>query len=141
MRDERLQVEWVARGRYPLGVAASSDIVTEFLKAGAPLAEVTPVEGTYVTSGSGAVAFVEKAPHQNAAKIFINWLLSREGQTIFSKAMGRQSAREDVPTDFLLPSRIRQPGGKYVRTDDEEWRLAMPKKFEIAREIFGQLMK
>lgn len=141
LKDERLQVEWIARGRYPVGVAASSDIVTEFLKVGAPLVEHTPREGTYVTSGSGSVSFVEKAPHPNAARLFINWLVSREGQTIFARTMGRQSAREDVPTDFLLPTRIRQPGLKYVRTDDEEWRLGMNRRMETAREIFAPLKK
>lgn len=141
VRDERLHADWIARGRYSIGIAASSDIVTEFLEAGAPLGEVIPVEGASITSGSGTVGALAKAPHPYASRLFINWLLSREGVTVFSKAMGRQSTREDVTTDFIPSTRVRQSGIRYVRTDDEEWRVGMPQRFEKARGIFGPLMR
>jgi len=38
------------------------------------------------------------APHPNAAKVFINWLLSREGQEVFSRAMGQPTRRLEVDT-------------------------------------------
>jgi len=59
-----------------------------------------------------------------------------------SKLIGAQSARLDVPTDFLDPKMVRHPGGKYFSTITEaayrqkvEWGKKMPK------DIFGKLMK
>ena len=52
----------------------------EFIRAGAPIAYGKAVkEGTYLSAGS-AMAMINNAPHPNAAKIFVNWFLSREGQ-------------------------------------------------------------
>ena len=36
--------------------------------------------GTHVGAGSGTIMLMNKAPHPNAAAIFINWLLSKDGQ-------------------------------------------------------------
>ena len=46
----------------------------------------------------------------DAAKIYINWLLSKEGQIPFVKATGYISKRLDVPTDHAPAWRIPQPG-------------------------------
>jgi ABC-type Fe3+ transport system substrate-binding protein len=48
-----------------------------------------PKEGTYRSCGSGALSVVRGAPYSNAAKLFVNWLLSKEAQEIYSKAMGQ----------------------------------------------------
>jgi hypothetical protein len=41
------------------------------------------------------------APYPNAAKVFLNWLLSREGQIALQKLVenGRNSLRIDIPKD------------------------------------------
>jgi ABC-type Fe3+ transport system substrate-binding protein len=59
-------------------------------------------EGTYTSCGSGALSVVKNSPHPNATKIFINWLLSKEGQEIYGKAMGQGTRRLDVDTKWLL---------------------------------------
>lgn len=82
-----------------------------------------------------------KAPHPNAARLFINWLLSREGQTVFSKAVGQQSGRVDVPLDHLDPQQIRNPSMKYYFADTEEFLSKQPEQAKMAQEIFGQLIK
>lgn len=140
MRDARLAVEWVAHGKYPLGVSLQSPIVTEFQKAGAPLIQISPVEGDYITSGFGTVSVVKGAPHKNAAILFLNWLLSREGLLVWSKSELRQSARVDIPIDFLDKIHVRQPGIRYVSGDDEELLLEQLKQAELAREIFRPLL-
>ncbi|MBI4332106.1 MAG: extracellular solute-binding protein [Chloroflexi bacterium] len=140
-RDRRLAVEWIARGKYPVGVAASDGFVAEFVALGAPIAPIVPKEGTWISAGAGVVSIAAKAPHRNAAKLFINWLLSPEGQTIYSKAQGTPSNRVDVATDHLPPYKIRQAGVNYVSTNDEESLLALPQKQKEAREIFGPLLK
>lgn len=114
VRDQRLQVEWLAQRKFPIGLFCKSDPIAEFVKAGAPIKELIPIEGQALTSGSGNLPLVDGAAHPYAASLFINWLLSKEGQILFSKASLVQSAREDIPTDYLDPVKLRQPGVKYM---------------------------
>jgi ABC-type Fe3+ transport system substrate-binding protein len=44
---------------------------------------------------------IKNPPHPNAAKVFANWLLGRDGQEIFSRSMGIGSRRLDVDTKWL----------------------------------------
>lgn len=142
VRDQRLQVEWLAHGKYPIGLFCKSDPIAEFVKAGAPLKELIPPEGQALTSGSGNLSLIEGAPHPNAARLFINWLLSKEGQMLFSRASLVQSAREDIPTDFLDPVKMRAPGVKYLWAETEEILLKLGNEQRpIFKEIFGPLIK
>ncbi len=62
---------------------------------GAPVAFVFPEEGLVATPGVwGAVA---DAPHPEASKLFVDWLLSAPGQTALEKVMLVSSPRADVP--------------------------------------------
>ncbi len=101
-RDHRSQAESVARGKY--AIALGTDTVTRqfVMTPGMPL-EMTKVmkEGTYNTTGSWAMSLLDRPPHPNAAIVFINWLLSREGQTVMSVHGSVASRRLDVPTDHL----------------------------------------
>jgi ABC-type Fe3+ transport system substrate-binding protein len=58
-------------------------------------------EGAHANNGSGVVTIVKNPPHANAAKIFVNWLLSKEGQELYGKAMTQGSRRLDVSTAWL----------------------------------------
>ncbi len=140
-KDERLMGEWVAHGKYPVAMAISADNTTEFIAAGAPVDAITPVEGTYTSASTGSVLMLKNPPHPNAAKLVANWLLTKEGGYIFAKAFGTQSARVDVPADFLPPSRVRQSGVKYVSTDNEEYIAKKNEYLKTAKQIFGDLMK
>ena len=46
--------------------------------------------------GLGPVGFVANAPHPNAGRVFIDWLLSKDGQQTIVDVSGRPSARTDV---------------------------------------------
>ncbi len=140
-RDQRLQVEWISHGKYPIAIGAQPSTVGQFIKDGAPLKLITPKEGTFVTSGAGNIALINKAPHPNAAKLFINWLLTREGQTIFSEATNFQSARNDMPVSYLDAERVRKEGVKYFSIIPEEFIKTFPEHIQVAREIFGPLLK
>lgn len=139
-RDPRLQTEWVARGKYPVAIGSKIDIVKEFIQAGAPISAVPTVEGTYLTGSGGGVALMNKAPHPRAAALFINWLLSREGQIVASQAYGGQSAREDIPTDFLEPYEVRQPGVKYQNQVQQDESVGS-KYRKLAGEMYRHLLK
>lgn len=140
-RDGRLQTEWLARGKSLIQIGPYSEVIAEFQKTGIPLKYVVPSEGTYLTSGYGTMSLINKARNPNAAKVFINWILTQEGSTLLAKGIGAQSARVDVPTDFLDSARIRDPQTKYISGDDEEYLMKEPEYYILAREIFAQQLK
>ena len=77
------------------------------------------LEGTIFTNN--ALAAVKDGPHPNAAKVFVNWLLSPEGQNVFVKAQLLTPVRKDVP-DFV-PSFLQIEPIRVVTTtvdDDRE---------------------
>jgi ABC-type Fe3+ transport system substrate-binding protein len=73
-----------------------------FIQAGLPVKPLpTPQEGTYTTGGSGHLTIIKNPPHPNATKVFVNWLLTKEGQEVFSKALGQGTRRLDIDTKWL----------------------------------------
>ncbi len=136
-RDGRLVVDGLAKEKYAISLAPLSEIVAEYKRAGAPLIHLQPVEGASLATGHGGLALINNAPHPNASKIFINWLLSKEGITLFSKSNDVHSLREDVSTDFLSAEGVRQPGLRYYWTDQEEFLLKETTLYAQGREIFG----
>ncbi len=141
LRDQRLMVEWIAKGKYPILLGYDEIASAEFVNAGAPIGVLDLPEGGYITQGSGAISLLTKAPHPNAARVAINWVLSQEGGAMLSKAMDSQSARVDVPSDFLPPARLRQPGKKYADAIPEDYQGLKLKYLDVAKEIFGPYMK
>ncbi len=142
IRDQRLQVDWLAKGKYSILVFPSNTPMTEYLEVGAPVAYALTKEGTYLSTDAGAINLVNRAPHPNAAKVLLNWIPSREGLSLIYKARGVQSARVDVPTEGIDPQLVRKPGVSYfVGADSEEWLSRDPEFKKAAEEIFGYLIK
>ena len=46
---------------------------------------------------------MKQAPHPNAAKVFQDFLYSKEGQTLIGEAIGVHSGRGDVPAPSGMP--------------------------------------
>jgi ABC-type Fe3+ transport system substrate-binding protein len=67
--------------------------------------------------GSGCcISAFASPPHPNAAKLFINWFLSKEGQTLTHTLipyLDRSSLRNDVPPGEVVPDQRRNPGVEY----------------------------
>lgn len=141
INNRRMVVEWVAREKYAVGIGTDMSTVLEYREAGASLENVTPKEGTYLSSGGSNIVIFNAAPHPNTRRIFLNWLLSREGMMIWSKNDGYQTSRIDVPTDFLPQDQLIQPGMRYFNTTDEEWDMGRSKRFEKVKEVFGHLIR
>src|SRR5262249_46314673 len=62
---------------------------------GAPIAFVFPRDG--VLLGPWVTGVVDRAPHPEAAKLYVDWLLSPVGQMAVVKATYLHSLRADVP--------------------------------------------
>lgn len=140
-RDPRFQVESVAKGKYPLGLGASSQVVSDFQKVQAPLEWAKVKEGGIVIPGSAVLSMPQKPAHANAARVVLNWLLTQQGQAVFVKGFGHPARRADVSTeDVVDPSVIPHEGAKLFWLD-EEFILQESALMPLSREIFGSLMK
>jgi iron(III) transport system substrate-binding protein len=89
-RDTRQMGDWLAGGKYAISIFGPvSRMDLDLMQTqGLPVDWFKPdhlKEGTYITGGSGGVALINKAPHPNATKVGLNWLLSREGQIAYQR--------------------------------------------------------
>lgn len=101
-RDLRHLAESLAKGSVSLTMGIGYAEFNPFIKAGLPVKSLpVPKEGLYATSGYGSLTVIKNAPHPNAARVFVNWLLSKEGQEIFTKSMGEATRRLDVDTKWM----------------------------------------
>jgi iron(III) transport system substrate-binding protein len=86
----------VAAGEYA-GAAEMADFHLKNIRdaaASVPVRGVWPKEG--VPSEPWTAGILKRAPHPNAARLFLDFLLSREGQALYVQTMGWTSARSDV---------------------------------------------
>jgi iron(III) transport system substrate-binding protein len=101
-RDLRLLAENLVKGKIAVTSGIAYSEYLPFIKANLPVAPMpVPKEGLYATGGYGHLTILKNAPHPNAAKVFVNWLLGKDGQEIFSRAMGVGTRRLDVDTKWL----------------------------------------
>jgi iron(III) transport system substrate-binding protein len=101
-RDQRVLAETLAKGKVALILGLTYYSFAPFVKAGLPVKPLpTPREGLYASGGSGHLTIMKNPPHPNATKVFVNWLLGKEGQEVFSKAIGQGTRRLDVDTKWL----------------------------------------
>jgi iron(III) transport system substrate-binding protein len=124
--DRRILETWVVGGRFPLqAVATGSEDLTALAKKGLPIKQMfLPKQvGLIRAGGSGCcISAFANAPHPNAAKLFVNWFLSKEGQTLTHTMIpniDRSSLRNDVPVGEVVPDQRRVPGKQYAFPDAE----------------------
>jgi ABC-type Fe3+ transport system substrate-binding protein len=98
----RAILDQVVGGEYAMVLGVSNHNTEIVRKTGAPVAWL-PLDTAWETLH--AVGVTRSAPHPNAARLFVDFILSREGQEIFRNA-GYIPARGDVPaaTPALRPS-------------------------------------
>lgn len=124
-RDRRQAVDWLGSGKFPLCLFCSDSDIERAKAQGLPV-DVLELSQDIVglSAQGGTVAFVDRAPHPNAAAVFINWLLSREGQMTLQKSILKSggfapdSLRTDIPKDDVLPGNRRKDGVKYIDLND-----------------------
>jgi iron(III) transport system substrate-binding protein len=101
-RDLRLLGENLSSGKIAVALGVGYSELLPFIKAGLPVVPLPyPKEGLYATSGNGNLMVIKNPPHPNAAKVFANWLLGRDGQELFGRSMSVGSRRFDVDTKWL----------------------------------------
>ncbi len=126
-RDVRQITDWLAAGKYAIAFRLAPDAATldEAKAQGLPVNWFGPghfKEAIPITGGGNYIGMINKAPHPNVAKIFMNWFLSREGQTAVQRlnaaqAEGVDSLRIDIPKDMIPADYRREKNKKYFDMD------------------------
>ena len=142
--DLRQAVDWLGTGKFALGMPIQGGTIYKAKNQGLPVDQFDSYhfkEGVNLSSAFGSLAVMNRAPHPNAAKVFINWLLSRDGQTLFQKVISlpgdaRNSRRIDVPKDHIPSDEQRRDKMPYFDTDDPETKDLTP-AIKLLDEILG----
>lgn len=85
--------QFVGQGQFLLGVNWGHDILTEANK-GAPIEFIAPENAA---TELGAISIVKGGPNTEAAKAFVDWVLTKEASVLSVKLSNRLSLRADVP--------------------------------------------
>jgi len=93
--------QMVANAEIPIGLTFEQ-AAFDYLKGGAPIGIVYPAEGTAIIPDGSAL--IANAPHPNAARLFLDFTVSKEGQALTVDKFGRRSVRKDVATPAGLPT-------------------------------------
>ncbi len=125
--DFRQGTDWLASGKYLVCFLCR---LRRALEQGLPVAEVSPYhfkEAPGIGSNNGAIVLMKNHPHPNAAKVFINWYLSREGQIAFREANNTKedetttSMREDLPASVVPEAARRRKDVNYIEISRYDW--------------------
>jgi iron(III) transport system substrate-binding protein len=89
-------------------VAHITDIpLNGMLADGAPIGFTYPKSGT--TTSDSIAGIAAKAPHPNVAKVFLNWMMSKDGQAILVDQAGLAGTRNEAPPLSHLPATAQLP--------------------------------
>jgi iron(III) transport system substrate-binding protein len=134
-RDNRQVVEFMVRGRYPIAVGVNPQLLATYQRQG--LAKNLKLlhfpEMATVSSSSSTIWLVNRAPHPQAARVFINWLLTRDAQAVWAREIETNSRRLGVEPGnplYAVP-----PDAKLLQIDAEENLAEVVKTQDIARAV------
>jgi iron(III) transport system substrate-binding protein len=131
--------DWMAQGRFAICMGCKDSLraknqglsVDDFETEGWK-------EGASFSTGGGSLSLLNRAPHPNAAKVFINWFLSRKGQLALQKLADPDdppnSRRIDISKDDVPPGNRLKEGARYFDVVRPEY-ADMSRIFDLAKEI------
>jgi iron(III) transport system substrate-binding protein len=129
-RDRRQMIDWLAGGKFAIALRTAPDAsgLDDAKAQGLPVDWFNPghfKEAVGISGGPAHVAVVNRAPHPHAAKLFINWFLSREGQLMAQNIAAKQgegidSLRIDIPKDMISPAFRRGDKSRFFDMDAPE---------------------
>ena len=133
-RDRNQLTEFMVRGRYPIAIGLNGLALQDFQAHGVGKNVKTWLlpELDYQSSGSG-VWLLNRAPHPNAAKLFVNWLLTKDAQIAWAKELQTNSRFVGVePGD---PQAVVPPSLTLLQIDAEEQLPELIKTQDISRQL------
>lgn len=95
LRGRSLQLQLLAAGEFPITMVSNANLILDLKKSGAPIEwiRISPV-----LLRPSLLMLAANAPHPHAAMLYLDFLLSKEGQSLLA-ASGRLPARKDVETE------------------------------------------
>ena len=141
-RDRRQIGDGLARGAWPIAMGAEDEEMVKLQKEGFPIHRVYSLKGMsdIVSPSEGHVALFNNAPHPNAARLFANWIASREGLEIYARNRGCSPTRNDIDeASFLDPEMIAKSGVEYF--DSYNWDFVLNTKEKIRLRVKEMLGK
>jgi len=140
-KNFRQMTDWLAQGKFAICMGCKDSMRAK--NQGLPVDDFDSnkwKEGSSFSAGGGSMSYMNQAPHPNAAKVFLNWFLSRKGQMALQKLGDvddpANSRRIDIPKDDVLPDNRLQPGVKYFNVVKPEYGDMKP-IFDLAKEIMA----
>lgn len=137
--DARQGAEWVALGRFPIGMFGLNTQAAVLKDEGLPIKDYLPhpmAEGEALSASAANIMVMDRAPNPNMAKLFVNWALGKEAQATFIKISEKMdSLRTDVPNDALEPQYRIDPKATYMIAFEN------PEYVERQGEILAKLKK
>jgi iron(III) transport system substrate-binding protein len=143
-RDPRQMTDWLAGGKFSLCIRCNAGS-----EVGKAMQQKLPIgyldteewkEGGSSSAAGGTLGILNRAPHPNAAKAFVNWFLSREGQLALQK-YGRPDAhnsrRIDIPKDDVDAYNRLDEGKKYFDLAKPEYQ-DVTLIFKLVKEVLPQ---
>jgi iron(III) transport system substrate-binding protein len=141
----RQLTDWLAQGRFAICMGCKDSQKAK--SQGLPVEDFQTVdwkEGASFSTGGGALSLVNQAPHPNAARVLINWFLSRKGQLALQKLGDPHdppnSRRIDISKDDVPPDNRLKPGGKYFDVLKPKYADMKP-IFNLAKQIMAGIEK
>jgi iron(III) transport system substrate-binding protein len=138
-RDRRQIADWLARGVAPISFSARTEDVEKLKQEGFPVTEIFDLPDFPGTLGASPwfVTLLNRAPNPNAARLFVNWIVSKEAMDIYSRARSNPTLRADLDESHLAPQTIPRPGVKYF--DSADWEFTTTGKEKIRLKILDLL--
>jgi ABC-type Fe3+ transport system substrate-binding protein len=146
-QEIRQATDWLAHGKFAICFFCSE--ILKVKAQGLPVDEFRTAqwkESRVISAGNmGSIALPSQPPHPNAARVFVNWLLSREGQIALQRTTNtpynsEESLRTDVPKDVVRSDVRRVDGVKYMLVDKPEY-IDMTPIYDIVEKAMGQRRK
>jgi iron(III) transport system substrate-binding protein len=134
----RVLADHLASGSYPIVYSLQTFEYVRLLDDHFPVAEAENLPG-YSTAGYGFLGLLNRAPHPSAAKLFVNWMASREALQLYQDAEGYPSNRNDVDESRMRPTIFQRPGVDYFDAAAWDWVLEnRPPAEQKVREILSR---
>ena len=132
--------DWLGQGRIMFYIGSGQPI-TKAKQQGLPV-DLLPhplKEGEIMGGGSCCMALLNRAAHPNAARVFVNWVISREGQIAWQKYGETNSLRTDIAKDNLPAWAVPQKGVDYFMLNSSE--NQDPARIKAMDKVAGEALK
>jgi ABC-type Fe3+ transport system substrate-binding protein len=133
--NPRQGLNWLAEGKFLIYLDGSARTIREANSNGLHV-DVLPhslKEGDIISGSYCCMGVLTRGPHLNAAKVFVNWYLSKEGQIALQKLAGYTSLRVDIPKDDLPAEMVPRKGTHYIHINQAKYH--QPKDLDAVRKI------